>query len=243
VGGGAGASNPDGYWDGIWGSPALGDMDGDGDLEIAVEGFDRRLHAWHHDGTVVNGWPISRDNGDALLRGGWSSPAMGDIDDDGLPEVVFGTDSPEWEGEGSVPDYSKATVWAINGDSSNVPGFPVSTDQAIQSSPALGDIDGEGVLEIVVGTGDGISGSGGHKVYAWNGDGTAVDGWPPIRSIWAPFGLIHNHPPPLPVRLPLPPAVSSFRGRGSTRPHPAWKATMSRCVRALMERGPPGSTT
>jgi len=198
VGGGAGASNPDGYWDGINGSPALGDLDGDGDLEIAVEGFDRRLHAWHHDGTVVDGWPISRDNGDALLRGGWSSPAIGDIDGDGLPEVVFGTDSPVWEGEGSMPDYSQATVWAVNGDSSNVPGFPRPTDQAIQSPPALGDIDGDGALEIVVGTGDGISGSGGHKVYAWNGDGTTVDGWPQTT--------LEN--------MPAPPALGDIDGDG-----------------------------
>jgi hypothetical protein len=176
VGLGPGASDPDGYWDGIWGSPALGDLDGDGDLEVVVEGFDRRLHAWHHDGTVVDGWPIAEANGDDIRRGGWSSPALGDIDGDGLPEAVFGTDSPSFET--GVPNYNKATVWAVNGDSSNVPGFPVTTDQDIQSSPALGDIDGDGALDIVVGTGTGIAGSGGYKVYAWKGDGTPVGGWP-----------------------------------------------------------------
>ena len=45
---------------------------------------------------------------------------LGDIDGDGLPEVVVGTDSPPWGGEGTTPDYSKSTVWAINGDSTNV---------------------------------------------------------------------------------------------------------------------------
>ncbi len=197
VGLGPGAGDPDGYWDGIWGSPALGDLDGDGDLEVAVEGFDRRLHAWHHDGTVVAGWPITRDNGDLLTRGGWSSPAIGDIDDDGLSEVVFGTDSPAWI-DGQAPDYSKATLWAMNGDSTVVPGFPVTTDQMIQSSPALGDIDNDGKLEIVVGTGDGISGSGGHKVHAWNGDGTPVSGWPQ----------------PTIENMPAPPALGDITGDG-----------------------------
>ncbi len=55
VGADQSACEPDGYWDGTWGSPTLGDIDSDGDLEIAVEGFDRGLHAWHHDGTTVAG--------------------------------------------------------------------------------------------------------------------------------------------------------------------------------------------
>jgi hypothetical protein len=179
VGLGAGSSYPDGCWDGIWNSPALGDLDGDGDLEVVIEGFDRRIHAWHHDGSVVAGWPIYRYNGDNILRGGWGAPALGDIDGDGLPEVVVGTDSPPWGGPGSpAPDYSKATVWAINGDSTNVPGWPVTTDNNIQSSPALGDVDGDGALEVVVGSGVSVEGGNGHRVYVWNGDGSAVSGWP-----------------------------------------------------------------
>lgn len=177
--GGGKAGDSDGYWDGIWGSAALGDLDGDGDLEIVWIGFDRRIHAYHHDGVPVNSWPIYRygPDHDNLLRGGWSSPALGDIDGDGLPEVIVATDSPPWDGL-SAPDYSKGTVWAINGDSSNVPGWPVTTDNDIQSSLALGDIDGDGQLEVVVGSGLPASGGNGHKVYVWNGDGSVAGGWP-----------------------------------------------------------------
>ncbi len=180
VGGETGASKPDGYWDGIYASPAVGDLDGDGDLEIAVEGEDRAIHAWHHTGTYVSGWPFTRSAGDPILRGGLSSPALGDLDNDGLPEVVVGGLSPMWDGIGS-PDYTYAAVWAINGDSSLVPGWPQYAREWVDSSPALGDIDGDGELEVVVGTGrDGISAGdqAGYYVYAWNADGTPVSGWP-----------------------------------------------------------------
>ena len=181
VGGGSGASNPDGYWDGIYPSPAVGDLDGDGDLEIVFEGEDRRIHAYQHDGTVVPGWPFSRDAGDPILRGGLSSPALGDIDGDGLPEIIVGGNSPQWAGEGTDADYTKAAVWALNGDSTIVPGWPQYAGDWVDSSPALGDIDNDGELEVIVGTGrDGINrgDTGGYYVYAWNADGTAVPGWP-----------------------------------------------------------------
>jgi len=168
-----GYSNADGYWDGIVSTPALGDLDGDGDLEIVVLGIDRRIHAWHHDGTRVDGWPISQWDGDALWRGGLSSPALGDLDDDGLPEVVVGTMSPCQQGQSG----QNATLWAINGDSTNVPGFPVCTEQILHSSPALGDIDKDGRLEIVIASGYGTPGRQ-NLVYAWNHDGTSLPGWP-----------------------------------------------------------------
>lgn len=178
-------NEPDGVRDGIFASAAIGDLDGNSDLEIVTIGFDRRIHAWHHTGNVVSGWPISRENGDPILRAGWSTPALGDIDGDDLPEVVVGTAGPPWVGDGhpdQPPDYTKASVWALNGDSSLVDGFPTVTEQLVQSSPALGDITGDGTLEIVVGTGVGIEGSGGYKVHAWHGDGTKVRGWPQLTA-------------------------------------------------------------
>lgn len=183
---------PDGLWDGIITTPAIGDLDGDGDLEIVVAGIDRRIHAWHHTGEVVAGWPICRDEayadcvgtGDSVLRGGLSSPALGDIDKDGKVEIVVATMSPLWDRslpviEGVNPNYDVATLWAFNGDSTTVPGFPVATEQFFHSSPALGDIDSDGFLEIVIGSGYGIP-SGGREniVSAYNHDGTLLPNWP-----------------------------------------------------------------
>jgi len=201
---GAGGSIPDGIRDGIWAAPALGDLNGDGDLEIVTLGLDRRIYAVEHDGTAVPGWPLFRDNA-PLLRGGWSSPALADIDSDGLPEIIVGTDSPPWNGDDgsgpfpsqyNTPDYTKATVWAINGDGSFVPGWPTITQQQVQSSPAVGDIDGDGDLEVVVGTGLGIAGTGGYKVYAWHHTGAPVSGWPKTTG----------------GNMPAPPALADLNG-------------------------------
>jgi hypothetical protein len=201
---GAGGSIPDGIRDGIWAAPALGDLNGDGDLEIVTLGLDRRIYAVEHDGTAVPGWPLSRDNA-PLLRGGWSSPALADIDNDGLAEIIVGTDSPPWNGDDGSgpfpsqynnPDYTKATVWAVNGDGSFVPGWPTITQQQVQSSPAVGDIDGDGDLEVVVGTGLGIAGTNGYKVYAWHHNGTPVSGWPRTTG----------------GNMPAPPALADLNG-------------------------------
>lgn len=165
---GCGYCRPDGFWDGVWPTPALGDIDGDGDLEIVYLGIDRFLYAWHHDGRLVNGWPINLP-----VDGGLSSPALGDLDLDGLPEIVVGTMSPP------TPELSwkEATLWAVNGDATMVLGFPVRAEQILLSSPALGDIDRDGRLEIVIASGYGTPGRQ-NLVYAWNHDGTPVPGWP-----------------------------------------------------------------
>ena len=136
---------------GVSSSPALGDLDGDGQLEVVVGAADGKVYAWRADGSPVSGWPQETDGSVQ------SSPALGDLDGDGRPEVVLG--SYDWK------------VYAWHSDGSPVTGWPQTTGAQVFSSPALGDLDGDGGLEVVVGSEDG-------KVYAWHHDGVLVTGWP-----------------------------------------------------------------
>ncbi len=64
-------------------SPAVADLDGDGTLEILIGGEDRRLYAFHSDGTPVSGFPIEIG---AEAR---STPAVWDLDKDGATDIVL----------------------------------------------------------------------------------------------------------------------------------------------------------
>ena len=155
-------SGPDGHIEGFYSSPAIGDLDGDGDLEIVVGGWDMRLYAWHSDGRLVDGWP--RFVYDTV----WSSPALADLDDDGRLEVIIGTDA-------ALPHGGILHV--LRGDASELPGFPKFIDQTIYSSPAVADINGDGSLDIVVGTGNFYPDKG-YAIYAWDVQGNPLPGWP-----------------------------------------------------------------
>jgi len=141
---------------GLTSSAALGDLDGDGNLEVVLGGHDGKVYAWHHDGTPVAGWP------QATGRDVYSSPALGDLEGDGKLEVVVGS--------------TDGKVYAWHHDGTPVAGWPQTTGGGVASSPALGDLDGDGNLEVVVGSDDG-------KVYAWQHDGTPVGGWPQITTV------------------------------------------------------------
>jgi FG-GAP-like repeat len=156
--------------DGVFSTPAIGNVDGVGGNEVVVGGFDFRIYVIRSDGSDLPGWPKK------LRDTIFSSPALFDLDGDGKLEIVIGVDTHLEGPPFNTPDGG--ALYVFRSDGSVLPGFPRFIDQTMMSSPAVGDIDGDGKPEIVVGGGVFYQGNVGKKVYAYRCDGTDVAGWP-----------------------------------------------------------------
>ena len=157
-------TGPDGIPDGTVSTPALGDLDGDGKLEVAFGGFDFRMTVLNFDGSMKVGWPkFVRDTI-------WSSAAIADINDDGLNELIIGIDTHQEGSPFNTPNGGGIYVYRYDGQL--LPGWPQFINQAIYAAPAVGDLDNDGSLEIVSGTGPYYDNpAAGNKVYVWSKTG------------------------------------------------------------------------
>lgn len=147
-------------------TPVLADLNNDGALEIITNKRATGINeVWVYkgDGTVFPGWPKSISGFPA------SSAAVGDITNDGIPEIVA---------ESTTGLYA----WHVNGDS--LPGFPFTLpngDVNSYSSPVLVNVDGDPEREIIFGSHGG--GAGGY-VYILDNNGTVKPNWPKTTSQW-----------------------------------------------------------
>ena len=173
----AATAKPDGT--GLYGAVAAGDLDGDGIPEILTSAFNHEITAFRANGTVM--WQFNND--DTVL----SSVAIGDLNRDGRPEVVVGGDS-----AASQFYWSGGRINVLSADGRRV--WVKQTDQVIWSSPILVDLNADGYLEVVVGTGYFYQNRG-NRVYALDHLGNDVPGWPYVTDANAAVQAVTHSSP------------------------------------------------
>jgi hypothetical protein len=160
----------DGYTEGAIDTPAIGDVDGDGHPDIVFGGLDARIHALDRYGHELPGFPYQAD--DTV----WSSPALYDVNHDGKDEIYIGSPS---TGGGPQP-HMGGTMYALSDVNGTVwTMWRHNISETIDGSPVIADIDNDGRPEAIVTTGWAFNNVESQYIYAWHlDDGSSVPGWP-----------------------------------------------------------------
>ncbi len=145
----------------IFTRPALGDINGDGRLEIIAAANNYRVHAWDASGRLLRGWPRILEN---RARAGYADPVLADLNDDGLPEVLVATDQ---------GFRGPARIYALDVAGRDIRGWPVDLPERCNAGVAVGDLDNDGRLDVVAAT---VGEQG--WVLAWDGRGRLRRGFP-----------------------------------------------------------------
>ncbi len=147
----------------IKGTPAVGDLDGDGAPELIVQTGHNRLHVFSRDLAPLPGFPADLGGASIDIGGHYfltPSPALADLGGDGALEIIAVSLS--------------GCVHVLSGAGATVPGWPVELGERVIASPAIGDLNADGLIEIVIATENGA-------VHALTADGSALPGWPAHR--------------------------------------------------------------
>ena len=129
-------------------APAFGDLDGDGDEDLLLGQWRDRVAYYRNDGPgpgLLPRWTLADSAAAVLTRGRNTTPALGDLDRDGDLDLLVGEAS-------GVLNYYR------NEGGPTTPRFQLVTDRFLEidvgrrSVPALVDFDGDGDLDLAVGT-------------------------------------------------------------------------------------------
>ncbi len=143
--------------------------------ELVFAGFDGRIHAVSARAEGL--WATRYTDSDRVLTAGL---AIADLSEDGVPEIVFATYSPD-------ADQSHLIILSAAGEILHRVALPGHGSMAV---PTIADVDGDGALEIVVALKDGEDRTRSALVYGVPGSGTACLPWPTGRRDLLRDGLV-----------------------------------------------------
>ena len=151
---------------GWYSSPAVADLDGDGNMEFIGAAYSI---------FVINGvdgslkWSINPDGSRV-----WPGVVVADLDEDGDLEIV----TAHGGGYVHVFDHEGAAVWSRR---------PVTSEMR---SLAVSDLDGDGDMEIVAGS---ARGANYNNIYVYEHNGDLRPGWPQLSSGCCAYGLYNDN--------------------------------------------------
>jgi len=154
----------------------VGNITGDEALEIIIPGrlgefpIPEGLHAFDTAGSPVPGWPIFTGE-PGPDSGGFRTPTIVDLDGDGHDEVVavgiFFDQNVSNRGTNAGTGFS-TSLYVVEG-SGQIRWQATAADLEDSSVPAVGDLDGDGDLDIITSTLTNLT--------RFEADGTRVAGW------------------------------------------------------------------
>jgi len=150
--------------------PTVGDVDGDGAIEIVIistqpaSPYANIVNILNTSGQIERMWFMSGTIG-------WgTAPALADLNNDRIPEIII---------------QSETHINVTDGFGQSLPGWPVAltgTHLGLQnSSPVVGDVDGDSLMEIVFTYTDSYYSD--DYVHVLNHDGSSVSAFPMMLAI------------------------------------------------------------
>lgn len=191
---------------------AIGNIDADSEKEIVIGSTNGDVIAWNHDGSIVSGWPISESEGEYH----WMSTSLADVTKDGVSEVFAGSGS--------------GRIYAWTGNGQMLPGWPYNTsssennDNWVLKAPSFGNVIGDTVPEIFVGTKEA-------RIYGLNADGTLVPGFP-VKGVGGFYGE------PALATITASPQFEMILTSGEAHLIEAWTFRFPTSIPGNMEEGP-----